>query len=448
MSKYNFALVRGQSYHLENPGWLDTDSELISAYKRPGYNGRSSFGTQRSTKSKFKGPGTLTKTKTKKKRNFRRNATGNMSGDFIAPFRFGNIKQNYKPGIFLKYEQGCLGYNDECMYTEVHAIDDGCIVAIFLAILRKLATKWGCPFYSPTDKFGTTHSVPVVAPPQFANATLKIGYKLEPEGVTQEMSVIVVAPAKSWAEVTNLFVAQYKTLGSNLDLRFMYASVYQVDHVTTEARNVDATIDLTDMRISFAINTVTIYQNRTGGSSNTDTSADSIKANPINGTRYLKYGNILSLRRDNSTSTTRGFSLAASQMAQHKAYNNGLFSAEEQALLRRPPQKQAFENVKVSNKFVLHPGQLHKSTIMWEVDEPLNSFMKRWDPFNGGAIYDINVGTIEVIGWDKTVHTGEGSAAIQVGMETNCTILAKLYAPKRRFFTQTNQLADNVAAPP
>lgn len=373
------------------------------------------------------------------------NNPGSMSRDFNPPFRFGAVKNNYQAGAFYKWEQGGTSFNDECMYSIVRPNDDYAIKAIILAIGRKLASHWGCPFYNVFDQIGP--NMVIAGTP--SSAIIRIGYKNNPESPLTEWEFNT--ENENWDAFANSFLSHWRTnhvVGQHW--HFQYANIHLInERVAVAYESYLASVDLTDMRISFAQITTTVYQNRTGGAADTDTDKDSIKANPVIGTRYIKYGEQLSPRRETARpGTQQNFRCPNQQNIDFINWNDVRWSTKETSLLRRPPSKQALEQVKLSNKMILHPGQFHKSQIKYELDENLNSFMERFSHYSTGSTGLCNIGVLEVIGWDKLVHTGAGGGNIQIGLETNMTCLAKIYPPKRRFFCDTIQFTDDVTLPP
>lgn len=203
---------------------------------------------------------------------------------------------------------------------------------------------------------------------------------------------------------------------------------------------------------------VAAIQNRTlsGTIASPDGDAHDVTNNPLRGKHYRGWGNIHTYRYNNDAAVLcPTFRHGAQDGILVMKAAAGDLTAEMQTVLKKPPPRLCFGQIKSCGYVKLDPGKIKHSTLKHQMTLNVNQLLKKYlENYAGQSTFTTveaalcNSGSSEFFGFEKVLETDSTvNSKISVGMEVNVTISSLCKIHQNRYM---NPIVDvrGTALPP
>lgn len=346
---------------------------------------------------------------------------------FSGRFKRARKKKIANPkSLTLHVEKGGIQTSDACAYVG-HGIG--------------YRTLWGC-FWDQTVvtlfrqagvqvlQMNELVAKPIVLAPLASNhGRIILIYHLREDSALSEHQMLLTNTT-TYQDVSNNLRDWTSTQPAD-DLKLEHIHYQLHDQDTTAApsdlsayKHIASTINFDGMDFSFTWKSILNVQNRTPGSTTTDTNAESITANPLKGKSLLFKGTGVQIKGAYTLASAKRDALFCDINSGVIAFNGNdvlVFSANERPLVNRPPSMQTFENCKGQSSIHLNPGDYKTDKIVYTWKGPVNRFVAMLTIAfeNPNVKQNLEFSNCRVFAMDKAIRTGAGSELITLGYECN-----------------------------
>lgn len=358
------------------------------------------------------------------------------NGMYSGRFKKGKRKPNVYNGVVMKRETGYNVADDDgtltpgaytspigCVWTGVTAlVSDEFQRTVLLAILRKMCAAKGFEFNSGDDKINDTTQTAVGGSMGSFHYTFRQGG----DNTSEERSIAMASTLK-WIDLTNLWLADMKSLFSAYsDIKFDKIWIYSKANDAGNVTNIVPVmaLNMIDLKIKYTATHSLFIQNRTKDTDGGD-NTDAVDTNPLMGRIYIANGSYV---RTNLQGQNAGVDWGRPNQGSGRFViepQKWTVNGDSQQLFSRLVPKSAFEDCYKSVNVKLQPGEIKKASVTHKKFVKFDTLF--WKAFLPEMVlterFPIQFGKSMVFGFQKIVRTAtiDSATAYDSRIQIACT---------------------------